>query len=226
MFDGQTYVDDGANNRIASRIRDRRNTIGYKVDGPCFGLFVDIEDTIYCSEKYKHIVRKKSLKDTTNTKKSWKPAAGTGKPMSEDDTLYGPHGIFVDTNLGLYVADSQNNRIQLFIPGRSGKTVVNSTIAIDGHKLKNPTNIILDADNNLYILDSGNHRIVFVASKFTQYRCLVACSGQSGSHSASLHNPMSISFDRFGNIFVSDSDNFRVQKFILTTKYCGELNKY
>jgi hypothetical protein len=201
---------------------EKRN-IDFNEKESCFGLFIDIEDTIYCSLKGQHKVIKKLFGKNTD----WQPAAGTVRAGGELNMLFEPHGIFVDVRFNLYVADCGNNRIQLFKPeDKNGEKVVNSTVIIDGHDLLRPTAVILDADNNLYIADSGNHRIVFVTSSFNEYKCLVGCSGKAASDSARLSNPTSISFDRSGNIVVGDTSNSRLQKFALATEYCGELSKY
>jgi hypothetical protein len=46
-------------------------------------------------------------------------------------------------------------------------------------------------------------------------RCLVGCSHASGSTSDKLDLPYSSSSDSYGNMFVTDYDNNRIQKFIL-----------
>ncbi|CAF5130590.1 unnamed protein product, partial [Rotaria sp. Silwood1] len=42
--------------------------------------------------------------------------AGTGCPGPVPNMLDHPHGIFVDNQFNLYVADTDNNRIQFFAP--------------------------------------------------------------------------------------------------------------
>jgi len=76
-----------------------------------------------------------------------------------------------------------------------------------------PTGIVLDADDYLFIVDNLNSRIV--ASSPNGFRCLVGCSGSSGSASNQLYYPETMAFDSYGNIFVTDWNNNRVQKFIL-----------
>ena len=118
--------------------------------------------------------------------------------------LYNPHGIFVDINLDLYVADCNNNRIQLFRLGElngitvAGSTTLNTTITLNN----GPRGIVLDADNYLFIADGGNNRIV--GSGPNGFRCLVGCFNSSGSASNQLNNPHTLSFDSYGNMFVTD----------------------
>jgi DNA-binding beta-propeller fold protein YncE len=146
--------------------------------------------------------------------------AGTGCPGPVANMLNHPHGIFVDLNFSLYVADTHNNRIQLFPPDQLNATTVAGFGAIVYFILNRPTGIVLDADRYLYIVDSGNHRII--QSTLDGFRCLVGCSGESGITSSQLHNPQTMAFDNNGNIFVTDFNNNRIQKFLLDTNKCGK----
>ena len=185
------------------------------VGSDCYGLFVDINDNLYCSMRDLHQVVAKYLNTDVNT---FTVVAGTGYEGSTSHTLKYPRGIFVDTNLDLYVADANNNRIQLFRRGESNATTVvgtgSSTIS-----LYVPSGIILDADKYLYITDAYNSRIVGQGPN--GFRCLVGDNGY-GSASNQLSFPRSLSFDIYGNLFVADESNHRIQKFVLSSNFCGK----
>ncbi|CAF1575736.1 unnamed protein product, partial [Adineta steineri] len=87
----------------------------------------------------------------------------------------------------------------------AGSRSPNSTIRLDC-----PSGVILDAAKYLFIVDNNNHRIV--GSSLGGFRCLVGCYGV-GLKSNQLYYPFSLSFDYSGNIFVTDQDNSRIQKF-------------
>jgi DNA-binding beta-propeller fold protein YncE len=143
----------------------------------------------------------------------WIVAAGTDCSGSTSNTLDNPRGIFVDTNLNLYVADCGNNRIQEFPSNQtSGITLAGST-ATGTITLSCPSGVVLDGNGYLFIVDSNNHRIV--ASGPNGFRCIVGCSAVSGSSASQLYYPSAMNFDSYGNIYVTDQDNNRVQKFIL-----------
>ncbi|CAF3880806.1 unnamed protein product [Adineta steineri] len=181
------------------------------VSSSCYGLFVDINDTLYCSLPDHHQVVKRSLNDSEMA--SNRVAAGIGRAGSALNQLNGPRGIFVDVNLDLYVTECDNDRVQLFQPGESnGITVAGSTSINPTITLRCPSGIILDAENYLFILDLVHSRII--GSSSNGLRCLVGCYGR-GSQSNQLDDPFSFSFDRSGNIFVADSTNDRIQKFSL-----------
>ena len=69
-------------------------------------------------------------------------------------------------------------------------------------------------------MDSNNDRIV--GSGPNGFRCLVGCSGSQGSASNQLNTPITLSFDSYGNMFVTDCGNNRIEKFILTNNSLGK----
>ncbi|CAF1303490.1 unnamed protein product [Adineta steineri] len=213
------YIDDGFINGRVQKWKAETNMFitVMNVKSPCAGLFVDINDTLYCSMTNHHQVVKRSLHDTVMT--SNRVAAGTGIQGSASNELAYPRGIFVDVNLDLYIADCLNDRVQLFQSGQSnGITVVGSMSLNPTITLRCPSGIILDAEKYLFIVDSGNSRIV--GSSLNGFRCLVGCYGE-GSQSNQLAGPSSFSFDGFGNMFVTDSLNHRVQKLKYLKRYCA-----
>jgi hypothetical protein len=147
-------------------------------------------------------------------------AAGNGILGSGSSMLSGPYGIFVDIELNLYVADTVNHRIQLFQSGQINGTTIAGNGALGTVTLNYPAGIILDADCYLFIADASLKHIV--GSGPAGYRCIVECSGESGTASNQFNAPYALSFDSFANMFVVDSDNNRIQKFLLATNSCGK----
>jgi hypothetical protein len=215
---GDVYIDNG---KVIGRLdkwtpTSVNSTPVMFICKECYGLFVDAENNIYCSMVYDHQVLSISLNTRLNM---WSTVAGTGVAASTATTLYYPCGIFSDTNLDLYVADCGNDRIQKFRSGSlNGTTVVAAsvpgTIALDC-----PSGIILDADGYMFIADSYYHRII--ASGPTGFRCLFSCFGV-GSLSHQLYFPVALSFDSYGNLYVADAGNNRIQRFSITSNSCGE----
>ncbi|CAF0803135.1 unnamed protein product [Adineta steineri] len=218
---GDIYIDDGdKNGRVQKWSAETNNfIIVMHVNASCWGLFVDINDTLYCSMSFHNQVLKRSLNDPMMTLN--RVAVGTGIRGSASNQLSHPFGIFVDVNLDLYVSDCLNDRVQLFqLEELNGITVAGITSRNPTIALRSPTGIILDADKSLFIVDSYNHRIV--GSSVNGFRCLVGCDGV-GSQSNQLYRPCGLSFDRSGNMFVIDSVNDRIQKFEYFEESCGML---
>ena len=70
-----------------------------------------------------------------------------------------------------------------------------------------PTGIVLDGDQHLFIVDHRNHRII--GSDGNGFRCI----------NDKLFSPVTMSFDSYGNIYVLDGNNHRVQKILKNELY-------
>jgi hypothetical protein len=221
-LNGDIYIDDGEENgRVEKWIAKTNTTVTVmNVFSSCSGLFVDKNDNLYCSMFNHHRVVKTWLHDPVMALAF---IAGRGIQGSASNELNGPAGIFVDVELYLYVADCENDRIQLFEAGKSnGRTAVGNRSPSPTITLDCPIGITLDAQNYLFIVDRNNHRIV--ASGLNGFRCLVGCDGKN-SQSTQLFFPSAFSFDRFGNMFVVDQGNNRIQKLQYLKHSCGKSNK-
>ena len=181
------------------------------------GLFVDDIDRLYCSLGEASFVIMLALNDSTNTSSS---IAGGSEAGNTADLLASPAGIFVTKDYQLYVADSGNGRIQLFLLGQSNATTVAGTGAPGTIALALPSAVVLDADEFMFIVDSSKNRVVGEGP--SGFQCIAGCRNTYGSAGDELYFPQSLSFDSHGNLFVADTFNNRIQKFLLTTKPCGE----
>jgi DNA-binding beta-propeller fold protein YncE len=214
------YVDNGyPNGHLDKWTLNTNESISImNIDSYCYGIFIDINDNIYCSLRYLHKVVMKSLNDSED---KLKIVAGNGSIGSLSHMVYYPCGIFVDIKLNLYVADSSNGRIQKYSQGNLNGT----TIAGKGAtsiRLSTPTGIILDDNGYLFIADRGNHRIMLLSPN--GFLCILGCSNKPGSSSDQLSLPGSLSFDSHANLFISDSRNGRIQKFNFLSNSCGKIH--
>ena len=90
----------------------------------CRGLFVSVNSSLYCSLFTLNQVVSRSV---DNPMDRFRLVAGTGCAGSGLDMLSAPVGIFVDPNFTLFVADSNNHRVQGFGYGvLNGTTVAGS----------------------------------------------------------------------------------------------------
>ena len=180
-----------------------------------YGLFIDDADRLYYSLDEAFIVMRIALDGSLNS-----TVAGTGTAGNSSTQLIGPAGIFVTTNYNLYAADFGNNRIQMFPSGQMTATTVAGVTASGTITLAGPKGVVLDAGGYMFIVDRYYNRVVGQGPD--GFRCIVGCTLVNGSASDQLSMPSSLSFDSYGNIFVVDTGNRRVQKFLLATNSCGE----
>ena len=215
---GDIYIDNGQSNSRVEKwtVNASSGLTAMNVSGRCFSLFIDINETLYCSLDTLHQVMRAPLSSSTTLPT---PIAGTGAAGSASNMLNSPRGIFVDIALSLYVADCGNNRVQLFLSGQSSGSTLAGSGAAGTTTLDCPIAVMLDKRGYLYILDHNNHRVV--ASGPDGFRCVAGCTGTNGSADNQLSSPWSFSFDRQGNIFVNDLGNRRIQKFLVATNLCS-----
>ncbi|CAF1597399.1 unnamed protein product, partial [Adineta ricciae] len=216
---GNIYVDsDSSVGRIDQWTSSSTNgTPVMYTCAKCTGLFIDSNNNLYCSMFTDQQVVSKSLDALSNVLII---VAGTRTAGNTSNMLNGPTGIFVNTNFDLYVADSNNHRIQLFSQGQpNARTVAGNGSSNPTTTLQFPTAIILDSDSYMYIADTNNHRIV--GERADGFHCLIGCSGSSGSASNQLSSPQGMSFDSYGNMYIVDTNNSRIQKFNLIMNLCN-----
>jgi hypothetical protein len=183
----------------------------------CSNLFIDLANSLYCSTEHKVI--KLLLNDSSNPLET---IAGNGTNGTTLYLLSSPNGIFVDINYDLYVADSGNDRIQLFRHGDfNGTTIAGNKALGTTIGLNFPTGVVLDADNYLFIADRNNHRII--RSNSNGFRCIAGCSGHD-SASDQFFQPRTLWFDSDGNIFILNNVNNGIEKFLLTSNSCGKFD--
>ena len=219
---GDMYVNSARSSRQVDRwfTNGTRTNLIMNISYDCTGLFVDNNGTLYLSCPSNHTVVKTSLNSPLSA--SLSIAAGNGSSGSSAELLSYPHGVFVDSALNLYVADSNNSRIQRFAPNSwTGITLLDNSGG-PTTQLLYPTSLTMDADEYLYICDTYNHRIIGQGPN--GFRCIIGCSGSSGTAMNQFNSPSSFSFDSDGNIYVVDQGNNRVQKFLLATNSCGKFS--
>ncbi len=148
-------------------------------------------------------------------------------PLTVDaSTLNNPTGLAVDTNGGLYIADTNNNRVLYYPAGSTtptrvygqGGSFISSAVNKGGLSkdgLNFPAGIAVDPANNLYVADQYNNRVLFFPSgSVTPTRVY----GQNGSFTsdgiacsaAGLSQPMGVAVDPDGSLYVADQYNNRV----------------
>jgi sugar lactone lactonase YvrE len=138
--------------------------------------------------------------------------------------VYLPHGLAADFFGNLYIADSFNSRVRR-VDRRTGRirTVAgNGNVGFSGDggpataaQLSFPDAVALDRAGNLYIGDANGH--VRKVNEETGIITTVAGGGtQTGENvpatEAQLNNPFGIAVDSTGDIYISDSSNFRVRR--------------
>ena len=117
----------------------------------------------------------------------------------------------IDKDHKIYVADTANNRIQIFNADGSFHDTFGSYGQGNEH-FDFPTHIFINSINgDIYISDTFNHRIQVFSSDFG-YKATIGVTAESGNDNDHFACPQAAVVDEDGYIYVADFDNARVQK--------------
>ena len=143
-----------------------------------------------------------------------------------------PHGVAVDGNDNVYIADTNNNRIRLVDTSGNINTFAGSSDpagytgdhgdATDA-KLNLPYGVAIDVNNNVFIADTFNNviRLVDINGIITTYagKGTLGFSGDGKpATSAEMYYPEKVAIDSKGNIYISDVYNHRIRMVPLKSK--------
>ncbi len=135
-----------------------------------------------------------------------------------------PRAVAVDAQGRIYVADSGNNRVQVFNPDGSFLRQFGSTCKLDTREgctgdgrgqFNEPWGIAVDGEGNVYVADTWNHRV----QKFDKDGNFIAMWGVFESTAGELgkpfafYGPRQMLVDREDRLYVMDTGNKRVQVF-------------
>ncbi|CAF4796845.1 unnamed protein product, partial [Rotaria socialis] len=166
-----------------------------------YGLYVDDQHNVYVSDHRNHRV---TLWMKNNTAVGQVVAGGNGMGNASNQLSY-PWGVYVTENGTIYVADSNNHRIQKFTRSSTSGLTVAGISGVAGSlpsQLRNPTSILVDQYHTLFVLDRGNHRIM----KWP----LGSAFGYIVVPISSINSASSMRFDPTGNLIIADTNYHRI----------------
>ncbi len=120
-----------------------------------------------------------------------------------------PTGIAVHPTEGyIYVADSSNNRIQVFDSNLS----FFDTITLNGDdSFNDPCDVALDIQGNVFVVEHGNHCVTKVATNDHRHKCIKRF-GSEGSAPGQFRKPICLCIGN-GLVYVCNYSNGRISIF-------------
>ncbi|CAF1292333.1 unnamed protein product, partial [Rotaria sordida] len=218
---GNIYVADYSNNRIqrfTSSPVNGTTVAGVLTSGSGYSqlylptaIFLDANRTLYILDSGNYRVQKWLYGEPLGFTVAG--GYGFGSTANKISTSY---GLFVDRQSNIYISDTANHRV-VFWQARNtttGRVIAGGNGAsIGANQLYNPRGIFVDSTNALYIADYSNHRVQkWLSGASNGITVAGDPSGASGSLVYQLTNPTAVIVDQYGNIYVLDSGNRRIQK--------------
>ncbi len=158
------------------------------------------------------------------------PSFDKGVYPTTAGSLAAPYGLAFDKSGNLWAVDYYNNRILEYVP--PFKNQMNASLVIgqsdlasnsDGttaNRLNLPSAIAFDEKGNLWVTDSLNNRVLEFSYPFFTDESATLVIGQdsfttnlAGITNDSLNTPYGITFDKSGNLWVTDGNNARVLEY-------------
>lgn len=119
-----------------------------------------------------------------------------------------PRGVAIDILGRIIVADTGNNRVQVFNAAGDYQFQFGSFGATTG-LFNQPADVAVDENGLIYVADTGNNRI----QRFNGSGQFMLSFGSTGSAAGRFSNPNGIAIGVMGRIFVADTSNHRIQIF-------------
>ena len=137
-----------------------------------------------------------------------------GQKGSGEGQLNNPFGLAVDSAGLVYVANGNNNRVEVL---REDGTFVRQ---IGVGQLTCPRNVAI-YNQQVHVADSGNHRI----SIYTKQGQLVRHIGEPGSGPGQFNWPIAVAFSPDGDEYISDNSNQHIQVLDVKGQFKREFGK-
>lgn len=210
----KTYFSDGQNGKVVGLTKSGETILTENFDTPsgiAFGY-----------GEYGHLLVVDSARnaiyklDPSPTLIAGGPERGSADGDAANARFNGPIGIAATTDGKVYVSDTYNDRIRLIENGKVSTIAGSSRGFADGvgssAKFDTPTGLAVWGDK-LLVADTGNRRVRVVENDGTVWT--LAGSGDGGHVngtllSASFVQPVGLSVDKLGSIFVSDGNSIRM----------------
>lgn len=187
------------------------------------GLALDASGNLLVADTGNHTIRSIAPDGTVTT------LAGTAGQVGSNDgngalaRFNSPFGLAVGSGGAVYIADTQNHTIRLLAPNGDVTTfagLAGKPGQVDGPKasaqFNQPNGLALASNGILYVADYGNSVIRAISAS----GAVSLLAGQYAAHGltdgtgtvAQFYQPMGLSLDASGNLYVADSANHAIRR--------------
>ena len=181
---------------------------------PCGIVLHPTSNILYIADHTNHRIMSYTLGNNSGTL-----VFGFNGGGNSNTQLHVPRGLYFDilTN-SLVIANFGAQKIVRYVLGSSFWTLIAGDISgVAGTaptQLRNPNDATLDPMGNLYVADRGNNRIQFFYAEQLNATTIAGITGVNGTNATTLASPHSLRLDSQLNLYVVDTFNHRIQKFL------------
>ncbi len=232
------YIADQGNHRVqkfddTGTYLSQFGVYGYEADNlqSPKDVAIDSSGAVYVADQYANAVKKFS---SSGVYQQTFGESIDGTYLNDPDTLLVATSIASDAQGNYYVAETEANRISKFNSNNTKIATIGSgnlsewgfEEGIDAGQFNNPFGLALDNSGNLYVADSDNNRIQKFDSAGTYLTQWGGSYGVYGSGDGEMQFPTGVAVDASGNVYVTDAENYRIQKFSNTGTYLSQFGSY
>jgi hypothetical protein len=198
--DGTVYVADETNDNVQyfSPTGTYLGTFGTAVSG-AYGVAVSANGTVYAPDVLGHV----DVFNATGT------LEGTfGSPGTTNGKLSNPTGVGISPSGIVYVADSNNNRIQEFSPTVGSATFVSTfgSVGTNPGQFEDPLDVAFSPSGVTYVADTENNRIDVFSSTGVYQSSITGAGG-------AFNEPSYVAVSATGTVYITDYINARIETF-------------
>ncbi|CAF1128770.1 unnamed protein product [Adineta steineri] len=221
------YVADAGNNYVLKRYPNGEIKIAAgqsngasgstsnKLNAP-IDVFADEDENVYVADW-----NNQRIQLWAKDAKHGQTVAGNGTRGTLLNEFGYPSRVLVDSKKNIIVADWQNERITKWPPTYDPKQTTGTIIAggngagLSPTQLYSPTGLYLDEPNNiLYITNEQAHSVTqWNMDTYGTKSVYAGIPGRPGNSPVQLQSPEGITLDKYGNLYVTDCQNHRIQMF-------------
>ncbi len=180
-------------------------------------LALDSNKNVFVADPGNHTIRKITPAGVVTTFAGQVGITGNTDATGIAARFKQPYGIAIDRSNNLFVTDSGSHTIRKITPAGVVTTFAGKSDTLgsddgtgEAARFNSPQGITIDAQNNLYIGDTNN----FTIRKITPTGVVTTVAGNPGNYghvdgtgaAAQFYNPLNLTTDHEGNIFVADCD--------------------
>ncbi|CAF1066016.1 unnamed protein product [Adineta steineri] len=207
------YWENGASSGSMIAGTGFSGSTNYQFDNPNIIQRDSSSGTLYISDVENHRIMQYLNGSSSGTVVAGGNSYGTGSTQ-----LWKPYGFTLDSSTNsLIIANGAAHTIVRWVIDDTSWTLLAGSSGVSGSSptlLNGPVGVAVDRYGNIYVADTGNHRIQFFLAGQSSATTIAGITGSSGTSATQLNRPYGVTLDSQFNLYVADSSNHRVQRFL------------